>query len=56
MISLVDLGEESIEHDEIMTTACERFDNIIVTDFNTIRAVFNFLKKKKLCRTTCIIL
>jgi chromosome segregation ATPase len=53
---LGDLGEVSREHDEIITTACSRLDNFVVTDFNTATLVLDFLKKKQLGRATCIIL
>lgn len=53
---LGDLGEVTKEYDEIITTCCSRLDNIVCTDLDTAKAVLDFLKKRQLGRTTCIIL
>lgn len=53
---LGDLGDVSKEYDEIITTCCSRLDNIVVTDHSTATSVIDFLKAKRLGRTTCIIL
>lgn len=53
---LGDLGEVSREYDEIITTCCNKLDNIVCNDLDTAKAVLDFLKKRKLGRATCIIL
>ena len=53
---LGDLGEVSREFDEIITTCCNKLDNIVCTDLETAKTVLDFLKKRKLGRATCIIL
>jgi structural maintenance of chromosome 4 len=53
---LGDLGEVSKEYDEVITTCCSRLDNIVVTDHPSAEAVLNFLRVRRLGRTTCIIL
>jgi structural maintenance of chromosome 4 len=53
---LGDLGEVSKDHDEVITTCCNRLDNIVVTDLATASSVLDFLKARRLGRATCIIL
>ena len=53
---LGDLGSVSKEYDEIITSCCGRLDNIVVNDLPTAQAVLDLLKRKRLGRTTCIIL
>jgi structural maintenance of chromosome 4 len=53
---LGDLGDVPKDYEEIITTCCSRLDNIVVTDHPSAEQVLNFLKVRKLGRTTCIIL
>jgi chromosome segregation ATPase len=53
---LGDLGQVSKEYDEVITTCCNKLDNIVCTDLESAKNVLDFLKKRKLGRSTCIIL
>ena len=53
---LGDLGDVSKEFDEIISSSCFRLDNIVVTDYASASAVLEYLKRKRIGRTTCIIL
>ena len=53
---LGDLGSTSKEYDEIITTCCNRLDNMVVENYEAATAVIDFLKKNRLGRLSCIIL